>query len=195
MIVTLDHVDKSYAGQPVLRDVTARLTGCTVLAGPSGGGKTTLARLILGLEQPDRGRVEVSGTLAAVFQEDRLCPGLSALENVALACPRTVDQQAICRGFEALGLDRQDWQKPAAQLSGGQKRRTAILRAMLAPADGVVLDEPFKGLDPAARRAAMEFVRRQAGDRFLLVITHDREEVQFFGPVQLCLQDGCLTEE
>ncbi len=185
MIITLNHVCKSYAGQQVLQDVSLQLQGRVVLTGPSGSGKTTLSRLLLGLESPDSGRVEMSGRLAAVFQEDRLCPGMSAFENVALVCPRGFDPEQIRTGFSALGLGPEDWQKPCAQLSGGQKRRTAILRAMLAPAEGILLDEPFKGLDPRTKQAAMSYVLKKAGERLLLVITHDEEETQFFGPHRL----------
>lgn len=189
MRITLEKVCKRYGSQLVLRDLTAQLEGQVVLCGPSGCGKTTLARLLLRLERPDSGRVEVPGRLAAVFQEDRLCPGLTALQNVKLVCPPGFAVQDICQGLEALGLCEQDWHKPAAQLSGGQKRRVAIVRAMLAPAQGVVLDEPFKGLDPEAKQAAMEFVLRQGQGRLLILITHEQREAAFFGPNRLWLPD------
>lgn len=194
MTITLEDVSKSYAGQPVLQHVNARLEGRMVLVGASGSGKTTLSRLLLGLERPDSGKVNVQGHLTAVFQEDRLCPGLSALENVALVCPRGLDRQRIENGFKALGLGPEDWNKRCAQLSGGQKRRTAILRAMLAPADGVLLDEPFKGLDPTTKYAAMQYVLEQAENRLLLVITHDQDEAEFFGPVKLRLTQCSLEQ-
>ena len=186
MKISLQDLCKSYGEQQVLRHLTAELAGRVVITGPSGCGKTTLARIMLGLEQPDSGRVTVPGQLVAVFQEDRLCPGLTAFDNVELVCPRG-SAAAIERGFAALGLGPEDWNKPCAKLSGGQKRRTAILRAMLAPADGILLDEPFKGLDAEAKRTAMQTVLDLAGDRLLVVITHDPAEAEFFGPQKLNL--------
>ena len=81
----------------------------------------------------------------------------------------------------ALGLCEEDWSKPARQLSGGQARRVALARAVLAPAEGVILDEPFKGLDEETRQRAMDWVRRMLKGRWLLLITHDEQEAEAFG--------------
>lgn len=180
MYAELTGVTKRYGGETVLDKVNRRLEGVTVLMGPSGRGKTTLARLLLGLEKPDEGRVTVSGRLAAVFQEDRLCPQLSAVANVALVLPGR-GEEAARRALEELGLSGEDLTKPAALLSGGQQRRAALARAMLAPAEGVVLDEPFKGLDEATAALAMDWTKRQAAGRWLLLITHDPEQAACFG--------------
>lgn len=185
MKATLQHVTKCYQGQMVLNDVTLTLEGTTVLMAPSGQGKTTLARLLLGLEQPDSGSVFVDGTLAAVFQEDRLCSHLTAVENITLVCGASAKEEAIT-ALQALGLTQEDCQKPAAKLSGGQARRVALVRAMLAPADGVVLDEPFKGLDDATRFAAIGWTKQRLAGRWLLLITHSKQEAQEFGGTQLC---------
>ena len=85
------------------------------------------------------------------------------------------------QALEELGLSDEDLNKPAAVLSGGQQRRVALARAMLAPADGVVLDEPFKGLDEATAARAMAWTRQKAAGRWLLLITHDPEQAAFFG--------------
>ena len=180
MYAELTGVTKRYGGETVLRDVTRRLEGTTVLMGPSGQGKTTLARLLLGLEKPDEGTVTVTGRLAAVFQEDRLCPQLSAVANVALALPGK-GEAAARRALEELGLAGEDLEKPAALLSGGQQRRAALARALLAPAEGVVLDEPFKGLDEATAARAMAWTRERTAGRWLLLITHDPAQAAFFG--------------
>ncbi len=180
MYAELTGVTKRYGGETVLNDLTRRLEGVTVLMGPSGRGKTTLARLLLGLEKPDGGRVTVTGRLAAVFQEDRLCPQLSAVANVALALPGR-GEAAARRALEELCLSGEDLTKPAALLSGGQQRRAALARAMLAPADGVVLDEPFKGLDECTAARAMAWTRQKAEGRWLLLITHDPEQAAVFG--------------
>lgn len=180
MKAVLDHVTKGYGGQPVLEDVSLTLEGMNVLMAPSGQGKTTLARLLLGLEKPDEGTVTVTGRLAAVFQEDRLCPQLTAVQNVTLVCPKGSERAAL-DALEALGLTEADLQKPAAQLSGGQARRVAMARAMLAPAEGVILDEPFKGLDGDTRQRAIAWTKAALAGRWLLLITHDEEEANTFG--------------
>lgn len=180
MKAMLKGVGKRYGDQWVLRDLNLTLEGANVLMAPSGRGKTTLARLLLGLEKPDEGRVTVTGRLAAVFQEDRLCPQLNAVANVALALPGHGEQTAR-QALEELGLSGEDLTKPAALLSGGQQRRAALARAMLAPAEGVVLDEPFKGLDEDTAALAMAWTKRKADGRWLLLITHDPEQAAWFG--------------
>lgn len=210
MTVTLKNLCKSYGPVPVLAGVTAQLAGHTVLWGPSGCGKTTLARILWGLEAPDAGEVVFGDGpaepgpgaarvrrpfarrpggpwLAAVFQDDRLCGQLTAVQNAALGCPAGTPQEKILAAFEALGMAGAALTTPAALLSGGQRRRTALVRAALSGAPGAVLDEPFRGLDAAARADAMAYVRQAFAGRFLLIATHDEAEAAFFGPQRLTL--------
>lgn len=125
--------------------------------------------------------------LAAVFQDDRLCGQLTAVQNAALGCPAGTPQEKILAAFEALGMAGAALATPAALLSGGQRRRTALVRAALSGAPGAVLDEPFRGLDAAARADAMAYVRQAFAGRFLLIATHDEAEAAFFGPQRLTL--------
>lgn len=210
MTVTLKNLCKSYGPVPVLAGVTAQLAGHTVLWGPSGCGKTTLARILWGLEAPDAGEAVFGDGpaepgpgaarvrrpfarrpggpwLAAVFQDDRLCGQLTAVQNAALGCPAGTPQEKILAAFEALGMAGAALATPAALLSGGQRRRTALVRAALSGAPGAVLDEPFRGLDAAARADAMAYVRQAFAGRFLLIATHDEAEAAFFGPQRLTL--------
>ena len=180
MKAVLSGVSKRYGDQWVLRDLNLTLEGTNVLMAPSGRGKTTLARLLLGLEAPDAGRVETDGRIVAQFQEDRLCGQLTAVGNVALCCPQLRREQ-IETALTQLGLCEEDWSKPARQLSGGQARRVALARAVLAPAEGVILDEHFKGLDEETRQRAMNWVSRMMEGRWLLLITHDEQEGEAFG--------------
>ncbi|PKQ19121.1 MAG: sulfate transporter [Actinobacteria bacterium HGW-Actinobacteria-8] len=185
------------AGRIVLRGVTKRyddhavLAGVrlvmepesvTALTGPNGVGKTTLARLLLGLESPDSGTIDgVAGLrCAAVFQEDRLCGHLDAVANVRLVLDR--DQRASAEEELAhAGLGSEHLSKPVSELSGGQRRRVAIARAMAARASLVVLDEPFTGLDADTKPAVMEYVRERLVGRTALLITHDPAEAKFLG--------------
>lgn len=187
MKAVLKGVSKAFGTQQVLRDLDLTLTDISVLMAPSGQGKTTLARLLLKLEVPDSGQVEVDGRIVAQFQEDRLCDQLSAVGNVALCCPQ-LGRAQIENALAALGLSGGDWNKPARQLSGGQARRVALARAMLAPAEGIILDEPFKGLDEDTRQRALEWVRRTLAGRWLLLITHDEAEAEAFGGKRIALE-------
>lgn len=188
MYAELTDVTKRYGGETVLEKVSRRLEGTTVLMGPSGRGKTTLARLLLGLEQPDSGSLVADGRIVAQFQEDRLCGQLSAVGNVALCCPQ-LGREQIEAALEELGLCEEDWAKPARQLSGGQARRVALARALLAPAEGVILDEPFKGLDEETRQRAMDWVHRALNGRWLLLITHDEQEAGAFGGASVVIPE------
>ena len=123
---------KSYGGRPVLQNVSFTAeTGVTALWGPSGAGKTTLLRILMGLEVPDSGTL--SGTdvrWSAVFQEDRLLPGLDAMENLRFVLGPNMDDDAAAAQLRALGLDPSPGQR-VRSWSGGMRRRLALARALL----------------------------------------------------------------
>lgn len=178
--ICFEAVGKAYNGVPVLQNFNACIEAGERVAvtGPSGVGKTTMARLLLGLEKPDAGRIECGGArFACAFQEDRLCEGFTAVQNVGLVLPRGHGAN-IEEALAQVGLEKGEWHKPVGQLSGGQRSRVALVRALLAPADVVVLDEAFKGLDEASRHLAYAFVENQAGGRVLLLVTHDMQEAK-----------------
>ena len=180
--IRIENISKSYGEKRVLRDFSAAfsLGETSVIMGASGGGKTTLLRLILGLETPDKGAITgVPARRAAVFQEDRLCPQLTALENIIFAAGR--GKESMARHVLArLGLG-ESLNVDARSLSGGMRRRCALARALCADYDLLVLDEPFKGLDEANRRAAMETVRELSRGKTVLLVTHESAEAEFFG--------------
>jgi ABC-type multidrug transport system ATPase subunit len=184
--VRVEHLTKRFGGQTLFENLSLSFNGPLVLRAPSGWGKTTLLRILMGLETPDAGRVNGVGRVAAVFQEDRLCPQLNAVQNVELVLPgaQTHDAQArkaIRRDFAALGMDGEAMTTPASHLSGGQKRRVALLRALWAEADTLLLDEPFTGLDPEARAKAVELLRLRAGSRPVLLACHDAAVIEQLG--------------
>ena len=137
----------------------------------------------MGLDTPTAGRVRGVGRAAAVFQEDRLCPQLTALQNVTLVLPGSEKQykKQIEVDFQQLGMDTAALALPAARLSGGQKRRTALLRALWASSDTLLLDEPFTGMDPDTLAAAAALLRTRCGTKPLLLATHDREAIRLLG--------------
>lgn len=180
VMISIEHLSKSYGDERVLHSLSMTLSGgkAYCLMAPSGAGKTTLFRILLGLETPDSGTVKgLSGLrLSAVFQEDRLLEGYTALQNIRFVTGRrytTGELQAILIRLlpgDALG-------KPVREYSGGMKRRTAILRAILAPSNMVIMDEPFTGLDRETRLAAVQLIKEYTAGKLLLVSTHSEEDI------------------
>ncbi len=185
MTIAVKRITKIYDGRSVLDNLSMVLPEgkVTALMGKSGSGKTTLANLMLGLVKPDGGKIEglAGKKLSAVFQEDRLCEHLSAVENVRLVISGRADRGEITKQLNALGIDRSHALKPVNQLSGGQKRRVAILRAMMAESDFICLDEPFKGLDKDTKENTMNYVKNAVNGKTVLLITHDKNEAEYFG--------------
>ena len=178
MDIVIRELSKSYGNTRVFSGFSCILpkgSRCAVLA-PSGAGKTTLLRLILGLEQPDGGIITgVPAEKAAVFQENRLLEGCSALRNLQLTVPGVQRQGAEM--LKELGLDAESQAKPVSALSGGQARRVALARALLAESALITLDEPFTGLDDQARAQAARTILRHLRGRTLLLVTHRLEDI------------------
>ena len=175
--LVLEHIDKRYGEKVVLEDFSARFPAgaCTCIMGPSGCGKTTLLRLILGLEAPDRGTITGrTFPLSAVFQENRLFEDFSALSNVTAVCTRET-RRAAAQHLADLGL-ADSLHAPVRTLSGGMKRRVAMARAVLAPGEILVLDEPFTGLDQDTRSVVLSYLKAHTQGRTLILVTHDPAE-------------------
>ena len=179
----ISHLTKRFGEKTLFEDLDLTLTAPAVLWAPSGWGKTTLLRILMGLETPTSGTVQGVGKVSAVFQEDRLCPQLTAVENVALVLPGPMSQYKtqIEMDFQQLGLDGAALSLPARKLSGGQKRRAALLRALWAESDTLLLDEPFTGMDPETMKKAAALLKARCQDRNVLLATHDREAIEALG--------------
>ena len=179
----ISHLTKRFGEKTLFEDLNLTLTAPAVLWAPSGWGKTTLLRILMGLEMPTSGAVQGVGKVSAVFQEDRLCPQLTAVENVALVLPGPMNQYKtqIESDFQQLGLDGAALTLPARKLSGGQKRRAALLRALWAESDTLLLDEPFTGMDPETMKKAAALLKARCQDRKVLLATHDREAIEALG--------------
>ena len=177
------HLTKRFGEKTLFEDLDLTLTAPAVLWAPSGWGKTTLLRILMGLETPTSGVVQGVGKASAVFQEDRLCPQLTAVENVALVLPGPMSQykKQIEMNFQQLGLDGAALSLPARKLSGGQKRRVALLRALWAESNTLLLDEPFTGMDPETMKKAAALLKARCQGRKVLLATHDREAIEALG--------------
>ena len=182
-MLKLQHLTKRFGAVPLFTDLCMELDAPVVLWAPSGWGKTTLLRILMGLEAPTAGSVQGAGRVAAVFQEDRLCPQLNAVQNVALVLPGAESQykEQIVKDFQQLGMEQEALQLPARRLSGGQKRRTALLRAVWAPSDTLLLDEPFTGMDPDTLQRAAALLRQRCAGRPALLATHDENAIRALG--------------
>ena len=118
------HLTKRFGEKTLFEDLNLTVEEPAVLWAPSGWGKTTLLRVLMGLETPTSGSVQGVGRVSAVFQEDRLCPQLNAVQNVALVLPglETQYKEQIETCFQQLGLDPTALVLPARKLSGGRSQ-------------------------------------------------------------------------
>ena len=164
--------------------------------GRSGSGKTTLLRLLARLDRGLTGELETGSSPAVVFQDPRLLPWRSALDNVALGLrgpePRTRAAQALAE----VGLKGREDAWPR-QLSGGQRQRVSLARALVREPDLLLLDEPFSALDALTRISAQALVstlwRRHRPA--VLLVTHDVEEALLLADRTLLLDGGRIAND
>ena len=179
MDIKVDHVSKAYGEQQILRDLCCVFPEgkTTCIRGRSGCGKTTLIRLLLGLDISDKGKIEgiSDRKISAVFQEDRLCENLSAASNIRLVCAKTISDRELEEAYKAVALT-EVWQKPVRELSGGMRRRVSILRALLADSDCVIMDEPLRGLDEKTRIKTIDYILKKTEGKTLIFVTHEEQE-------------------
>ena len=180
MTVEVKDVSKDYGTLRVLRSVSFRAEPGRPVAvtGASGSGKTTLLRIVMGLEAPDAGSVAFTGgppkpRFGAVFQEDRLFEDFDAVTNVRLAAGPARREEIRAELVKLLPEDALS--KPVSSLSGGQRRRAAIVRAILSQGDVLIMDEPFAGLDAENAERAMEYIRENSLSRPLILAVHEKD--------------------
>jgi len=189
-MIQLEHISKHFDDKLILQDFSLTLpeSGILCLMGPSGCGKTTLLRILLGLEQPDTGCVHglQRGEAAVLFQEDRLLPWLTILDNLTKVtnCSRETAIQLL----STVELDAEANALPD-ELSGGMRRRVALARALAYPAKLLVFDEPFKGLDDALKQRLYPIIRSASKEKPLVFVTHDPTEAAALAD-QILITDG-----
>lgn len=178
--IILKNICKAFDGKIIYDNYSAvfKQGVVTGIMAPSGEGKTTLLRMLMGIESPDSGEIlGMEGMRkSAVFQEDRLCENLTAEANIRLVNPK-LSPDEVREALTASGLGASLTQ-PVCEFSGGMRRRVAILRALLSEYDVLFLDEPFRGLDEKTKIAVIEEVKRRCGGKTVLFVTHDRKELE-----------------
>jgi ABC-type Fe3+/spermidine/putrescine transport system ATPase subunit len=193
--LALTALTKTFPSHRVVDGISLNVPkGCFYsLLGPSGCGKTTILRMIAGFAEPDSGEIVLNGRrlnglrpyerpVTTVFQSYALFPHLTAAQNIAFGLERSGEKPSavapkVMRMLELVGMQEKGDRLPA-NLSGGEKQRTALARALVVEPELLLLDEPLSALDPALRkrvRVELKQLQKRLGITFLF-ITHDQEE-------------------
>lgn len=184
MSIIIENLCKSYGSNKVLRDVNIKLEDGKIycLMGMSGMGKTTLLRILMGHESYDSGSIKGIDTshISSMFQEDRLIPTLSAVENVAIVSSGRAKKKDIRKNLSLI-LPEECLDNPVTSLSGGMKRRVALARAMAYSSELIILDEPFTGLDKDTRLAIIDYILKMREKRIMLIATHGQDDAAYLG--------------
>lgn len=217
MRLKLSGLQKSYNDHVVLKPVTLELPDfhALVLIGPSGGGKTTLLRILAGLEIPDQGTVEIGGCamsfeeqqllnhrrgIGTVFQSYNLFPHLSAVENIVLPLEKAHGYSRKAAIELAMSLLERfrlvaHAHKTPAQMSGGQQQRVAIARAIAIKPRFLLFDEPTSALDPEMTGEVLDLIAELRSEgRDLILVTHQMGFARRVADQAVFLADGCIVE-
>ncbi|MBR3968959.1 MAG: ATP-binding cassette domain-containing protein [Clostridia bacterium] len=177
-MIELKNISFSYGDLQILNNFSLTINNGEVvqLFGESGSGKTTVARIILGLENIDSGNIVVPQKISVVFQEDRLLENFDIQKNVRLVLKKEqyTFADSLLKEFGLYNIRK----KKVSELSGGMKRRVALIRAIAYGGDALVLDEPFNGLDLENKRVASAIIKREYTDKNkpVLLISHIEED-------------------
>ena len=186
MTIQVENVCKSVGGQEILKNISWEISSddCFLLTGPEKSGKTLLLRLILGLEKPDSGSVNLLGdykyssvNAGVVFQEDRLCEQFSAIENVAMVNARLSERVAEEELVKFLPQERLTI--PVCELDPVERRLVVMIRACIIPSDLLLLDEPLRGMNELLRSRAIAYIREKAGHKGIVFAQRDDAGLEF----------------
>ncbi len=179
-MIELKNVSFSYGEHNVLNDFNLKVKAgeCVHLFGASGSGKTTVARLILGLENADKGNIYTPDKISCVFQENRLVETLSVINNIRIPLKKQhflfADELLKEMNLYSIRKNR------ISTLSGGEKRRVAIVRAIAYAGDALILDEAFTGIDYENKLIIAKIIKREFldKDKSVIMITHIPEDAK-----------------
>jgi len=212
-MIRVQDVSKTFGTFPALTDVTVDMPAgsLTALLGPSGGGKSTLLRIIAGLESPDTGRVEIAGVdstrvapqrrnVGFVFQHYAAFKHMTVASNVAFGLkirkrPKAEIEKRVRELLELVHLEQFADRYPA-QLSGGQRQRMALARALAVEPQVLLLDEPFGALDAKVRKELRAWLRRLHDEVHVttVFVTHDQEEAMEVADRIVVISEGKVQQ-
>lgn len=213
--LALSKISKSFGAEPVLTNLSLEISNGEFVAvlGSSGSGKTTLLRLIAGFDDPDRGEISISGKTVAgknifvpaearkvgyVPQDAALFPHLSVSENIAFGLRGLTKLARTARVRELLKLVSMDEfeNQSATSLSGGQKHRIALARALAPEPELILLDEPFAALDAELRTRIRDEIKQVLDNvsSTTILVTHDQEEALSIADRVALLRDGNFAQ-
>ncbi len=176
MNLKINNLRKCFGEKNILSDFSFSFEkkGAYLILGESGVGKTTLLRIIAGLDNEYEGKIENGGVknVSFMFQEYRLFPTLNALQNVMLAKEDCTPEEASAILLK-LGFKHEDFKKKPRELSGGMKQRVTFARAITKPSPILLLDEPTKELDVDTAHSMLEIINSQANERLVIIVTHE----------------------
>ena len=209
-MIRLDQIRFRYEGMDMAFNAAFPEASITAIVGPSGGGKSTLLNLIAGFEMPLSGRVLIGGQdvtqlppaqrpVNMIFQDNNVFAHLSLWQNVALGLAPSLrldaDQAArVDAALKDVGLGALAQRKPG-EVSGGERQRVAVARALVRDRPVLLLDEPFAALGPALRRGMLDLVSalQKAKGLTVLMVTHQPEDAEYAASHTAYLEHGRIV--
>ena len=192
MSLRISNLKKRFADKVIFDDFSYEFSsnGIYALTGESGVGKTTLLRMIAGLDKDYRGEILGGGieNVSFAFQEHRLFPELSALENAVIANGNMKNDSLVNEAKEilfSLGFIEHDFSLLPSELSGGMKQRVALARAFLRKTPILLLDEPTKELDETIRESLYNLILKESKIRLILIVSHHAEDLVRLNAVEI----------
>ena len=178
MNLKIEDLTKKFGDRTVIDNFSFEFPekGICIITGASGIGKTTLLRMIAGLDDDYSGKIYNGGIgkVSYMFQEYRLFPGVSALKNViAVTNESEVDETRAAELLSNLGFSSEDLKKKPRELSGGMKQRVAFARSVIKESPILILDEPTKELDETSIDAMTKIIEDETRKRLVIIVTHD----------------------
>lgn len=186
MALVIKNLKKNFGRKEILHNFSYSFAdrGIYAVTGESGIGKTTLLRIIAGLDKDFTGELSGAEQVSVAFQEHRLFPNLSALDNIVFAISDRKDEAVFLEAkkmLSKLGFDEADMLLFPDQLSGGMKQRVSLARSFLYEGKILLLDEPTKELDEANAKRVKEVIKELSQSRLVILVSHKGEDLTDLG--------------